>query len=180
MKKKMMVVGMMALAMAGMVMAEVALKPLTTQEMGYYASTDALELEAADLTVTTDNVAQTNTVTLTGPVSWQFMGYRLDVPFDSTANTNIGSILYTVAISNIASGVGTTLVNGRQVASDVFRTYKAEFPVELSTNHLYCGTITNGNTATITVIMGAVPSSSPMSLKEFDKGRVRTFFRIWR
>lgn len=186
--KKLFVMTMMALGVMGAMAAGPYLRPLGVEEMARFGATHAVTVLARDMTETTDSVAQTNTITLTGPVSWEFVGYRLDTPFDSSSNTNTVSVGLTVTLGS------TTLVNGLQVGGDVFRTYNSFVPTSCTTvmsgldatntvtatvTWPYSGVVTNGATATITVIMGAPGLSAPLNLDELDTGQARTFLRLW-
>ena len=176
--------------MLGVAMAAPKLQPLTVQEMARYGATDALVIEADDLTVSTANGSQTNTITVTGPCSWEYRGYRLDIPFDASSVTNAMTCALTVSLDSQA------LVSGLQIASDQWRPYKAVVPATVSvttttsgpdTNALvsvstgtwpYSGTITNGATSTLTCIIGAPGAAH--TLNKTDTGQARVFFRIQR
>jgi hypothetical protein len=164
MKKLTMV--MSALALCAISAYAVDMELLSWQEQARYGATHAVELEAADFSaVTTANAAATNTVTLTGPLAWEYRGFSLDLPFNDTKTygtngcaTTTNSIAVTVTLDSL------TLVNGLQVAGDQTRAYKAWLPTALTltatptlttrvlTNVVYeSGTVT-GN---VTVATGA-------------------------
>lgn len=174
------------------------LRPLSIQEMARYGATDTLLLRAEDLTEDTDNVAQTNTVTLTGPCAYELIGYTVDKAFDSSITTNALSSTFTMKIGS------DTLINALQIASDTTRPYKANWhsaptvatttattttgtnvatmvSASVSTSTLsapYMNVITNGGTATITTIVTGPDAST--SLSEVDSGQLRVFLRIMR
>jgi hypothetical protein len=172
MKKYLTMAMMVLIGIVVMAQAAPKLVPLGVEEMGYYGATDALTLEARDLTESVANVAQTNTVTLYGPCSWQFVGYKLDAPFDTTLVTNVMTCALTVSLDS------TALVNGLQVATDQWRAYKNYVPIIITGTNVYAGTVTNGATATLTCIVGAPGAAH--TLNKTDSGRARAFFRIWR
>lgn len=166
------------------------LRPLSIQEMARYGATDTLLLRAEDLTEDTDNVAQTNTVTLTGPCAYELIGYTVDKAFDSSITTNALSSTFTMKIGS------DTLINALQIANDTWRPYKSSWhsaPTVATTtsgpntNKLvsvstvsapYKGVVTNGATATITTIVTGPDAST--SLSEVDSGQLRVFLRIMR
>lgn len=176
---------MCMVAVAVSALANPRLVPLTVQEMGRYGATDALVIDA-ELTESTANTAQTNTVTLTGPCSWEYRGYLLDKPFDASSVTNLMTCALTVSVGSQA------LVSAVQIASDQYRLYKAITPTAVTitnaayTNYTgsatgawpYSGTLTNGATATITTILGAPGSAH--TLNKVDTGQARLFFRVLR
>lgn len=151
--------------------ADVWLKPLTVQEMGYRGATHVVDIGAPEMTVSDANVAQTNTVTLTGPMAWQFVGFELSAPFDSASVTNAHSILYSATLGSQA------LVSAVQVAADTWKPYKSIFPVENTLTNVYAGVITNGASATLTAVIGAPGASC--TLNRLSTGRARLFFRCW-
>jgi hypothetical protein len=175
-----------ALLAVGMALAAPAIRPLTMQEMARYGATDALTVRAGDLTEATDAAAQTNTFTLSGPCSYEYIGFSVDAPFDSTLTTNTLSSTLTVTVGS------DTLINAVQIASDTWRPYKnswASAPTVTTigpdTNLLvstvsapYKGVVTNGATATVTLIVTGPDAST--SLEDVDTGQARVFLRILR
>lgn len=175
-----------AMLAVGMASAAPAIRPLTMQEMARYGATDALTVGAGDLTVTTDNAAQTNTFTLSGPCSWEYIGFSVDAPFDSTLTTNALSSTLTLTAGS------DTLISELQIASDTWRPYKTSWAsaptvttIGPATNQLvstlsapYKGVITNGGTLTVTMVISGPEAST--SLSEIDTGQARVFLRIMR
>ncbi len=162
------------------------MRALSMQEMARYGATDTLLLRASDLTEDDDNGAQTNTVTLTGPCSYEYVGFLVDQAFDSSLTTNTLSSTFTMSIGS------DTLINALQIANDTWRPYKSSWhsapTVATSgpdTNALvstvsapYKGVVTNGATATITTIVTGPDAAT--SLAEVDSGQLRVFLRIMR
>lgn len=174
--------GMLAMAALGMlacvaVAAGPYVRPLGFEEMAMYGATHAVTLDFRDLTETADNAAQTNTVTIGGPCRWSYVGWRLDRAFDSSSNTNIGSVTYS---AYVGASTGVALVTNVQVAADTGHQFGALGPYDLTSMTNSFGTLTNGETQTFTVIMGAPPAGRPMALDEFDSGSTRLFLRIMR
>jgi hypothetical protein len=188
--QKMMMVAALT-GITGMALAQgPVLRPLSMQEMARYGATDQLLLRASDLTDATDNRAQTNTVTLTGPCSYEYIGFLVDQAFDSSLTTNTLSSTFTMTIGS------DTLINALQIANDTWRPYKSSWhsaPTVATTtsgpntNKLvsvstvsapYKGVVTNGATATITTIVTGPDAST--SLAEVDSGQLRVFLRIMR
>lgn len=179
----MMVLAVMAVAMAW---AEMSIRPLTFQETAKYGATDAIVIRASDLDVSTANVAQTNTFTLTGPVAWEFTGFLLDSPFDTSQVTNAMTCALSVSVGS------DTVLNAIQIANDAWKPYKAYWPTVptvttsgWATNQMtstvtapYKGIVTNGATATITVVVGAPGAAH--TLNKTDSGQARAFFRLLR
>ena len=157
---------MAALALVAFGAQAVGLEQLSWQEQARYGATHAVELEASDFSATTTaNAAQTNAVTLTGPLAWEYRGFSLDVPFNDNKTygtngcaTTTNSIAVTVTLDSL------TIVNGLQVAGDQTRAYKAWLPTALTltatptlttrvlTNVVYDAGATTGN---VTVATGA-------------------------
>jgi hypothetical protein len=188
--QKMMMVAALT-GITGMALAQgPVLRPLSMQEMARYGATDQLLLRASDLTDATDNRAQTNTVTLTGPCSYEYIGFLVDQAFDSSLTTNTLSSTFTMTIGS------DTLINALQIANDTWRPYKSSWhsaPTVATTtsgpntNKLvsvstvsapYKGVVTNGATATITTIVTGPDAST--SLSKVDSGQLRVFLRIMR
>ncbi len=186
-----MLMGVVALGAVTVVRA-VDLEPLSVQEMARYGATHMLEITPEDLAATTtENAAQTNTVTLTGPLSWEFRGFVCDRPFnDAKAFATNGKATTTNSIAVTVTLGSKTLVNGVQVAGDQFRTYRSWLPNDLTvtttgpaTNQLvstgstpYVGVVTNGATETLTWITGAPGAGA--SLGNLTRGKARVFLRI--
>lgn len=131
-------------------------------------------------------MAQTNTVTLTGPISVQWAGVVCDMPFDTRVRTNLVSMTYTASLGS------TALVSAMQVASDQWKPYRSIMPTLASTvmsgldatntvmatvTWPYTVVVTNGATSTLTLITGAPGASH--KLTDMTQGRCRLFLRIW-
>lgn len=170
-------------ALAMNVAAAPRLRPLGVEQMARYGATHELTVTAADLTESTDNVAQTNTVALAGPCAYEYVGFQLERAFDSVANTNLGSIAFTATMGTVL------LVTNVQVAADTRHQFSFVRPNDMTmtgqdaTNTIaatwgYSGVLTNGQSTTFTTIMGA--PGAPMNLDEFDTGQLRLFLRILR
>lgn len=173
MKKLMIVAGCWLMGIVGVAWAgDPWLKPLAVQEQGYRGATHCVEITPAELTEDTANVAQTNTITLTGPMAWAFAGFEVSQPFDSTLVTNAHSIATTVTLGSV------TLVDAVETAADAWRPYKAIFPVENTLTNVYAGVITNGATETLTLITGAPGASCYLS--KVNSGQERLFLKIWK
>ena len=200
---------MMAALLCAAVLADPVIRPLTMQEMGRYAATDVLLIRASDLTESADNTAQTNTVTLSGPCAYEYVGYAVDTPFDSTLTTNTLSSTLTVKIGS------DTLIDALQIANDTWRPYKVSWggPPTVATTTTGTGTVysnviynagaTTGNVTVATAYASVSAFSSPYrgvvtnggtatittivtgpdastSLAEVDSGQFRMFLRILR
>lgn len=203
---KKVIVMLVMLAVAGGALAAAAIRPLTMQEMARYGATDALVFGASDFTESTDNTAQTNTFTLSGPCVYEYVAVQVDVPFDSTFTTNTLS-------STLTFNAGSTaLISDLQIANDATRPYKFSrytptatttvtptttvitnvvgdvtnlYTVAVAANTAttalvtpYIGIVTNGGTATLTTIITGPDAST--SLEDVDIGALRIFLRILR
>lgn len=181
------VIGLMVVCFAAIALqAAPQMVSLGFEEMARYGATDAAVLRASDMTESVANVAQTNTVTIYGPCSWEYRGYVLDRPFDTILVTNVMSLALTATLDSFS------LVSAAEAAEDSFRTYKAiaappatvtttgpATNLLVSTVAWPCsGTVTNGATATLTLITGAPGAAH--TLNNMDTGQARWLFRIVR
>lgn len=170
MKKLTWMVGMLALAMfAGTAAQALDLEPLSVQEMARYGATDMLEITPEELAGTTgENAAQTNVIYLAGPCSWEYRGFRCDVPFNDTkAYATNGQATTTNSIALTVTLDTATLVSGIQVAGDQTRPYKSWLPTaataasvattRILTNVIYEAGAATGN---VTVATGTVASTA--------------------
>ena len=168
-KKSMTMVAMLALV-AGIATAS-GLEPLSWQEQARYGATHAVEMDYTDYAATTtDNVAQTNTVTLTGPLAWEYRGFSLETPFNDTKTyaTN-GQAMTTNSIAVTVTLDSLTLVNALQTAGDQTRAYKTWLPSALTltttptlTTRVYTNVVYDGGASTgnLTVATGAATAAS--------------------
>lgn len=146
---KKLTVMMVGLLMAGAVIAEIAVKPMPAIQAAMVAGSQVLEIVPADFTPTTAGIAQTNTITITGPAGLRFEGAKLEQAFDDglgTAKTN--SVTFTLKIDAL------TVVSAKQIAADQTTTDAIWIPgsfMSATVAPLY-GSATNGVDAMITVV----------------------------
>ena len=171
--KKMIVMAAVMGMMAALAATAQELRPLSGAEEGHYGATHALEVNFTHFSgTTTAAVAQTNTVTISGPCSWKIAGWVLEAPYcDLKQYATNGLPSTTNSITQTVSIDSTALVSAVQVARDQTRAYRSVMPASYTS-----GTLTNGQSSTITWITTAPGGGVPLSNMKF--GRARLFLRI--
>ena len=115
MKKRMMLVGVVAMVLLAMgASAAPVLRALPWQTAVRVGASHCLEFAYSDLTATATNTAVVFTNTVGAPASVQFMGMVLDKGFDSDSVTNALSMTMSCGVS----GATTKWLNAKQVATD--------------------------------------------------------------
>jgi len=189
MKKKILMVVAMILAVAVCHGAGARAVTATVQEMARYGCTHVIEWSHDNLSGTTTNATLVFTNTFAGPVSLKFEGYILDAPFDSRTVTNVLGGL-AVSVGNTTSA--TKWISALQVAKDqtptIYSSFGTDYTVATTTtgpatNALVSTSVVtspwvNAQTGTVSVVTTFAMTGTVLTMDALESGRLRTFWRV--
>jgi hypothetical protein len=189
MKKKILMVVGMILAVAVCHGAGAKAVTASVQEMARYGCTHVIEWSHDNLSGTTTNATLVFTNTFTAPVSVKFEGYILDAPFDAQTPTNaLGGLAVSVGVT----GTTTKWISALQVARDrtptIYSSFGTDYTVATTTigpntNALVStSTVTsprvNAQTANVSVVTTFAMTGTVQTMDALNSGRLRTFWRV--